>query len=340
LGEAEDVMMSRRSPKVLLLAAVGTGLVGFIPESPAVPGVVTDRSGLTMRSATQASVRGTPGDEPVKIKADRRISERFGAAGSEKVSWSANSRKRPGHYNVLMENLNHGTVCRLNRRGTAGESGGYARDVAVFTQRRPGHPGNLRKAVWCQSAGGFPKKVNTASNEFLPTMTGKHLLFTRYTARTDTHRVLLFDRPEGVLLELARATGSTRVFAGQVVGDYATWYRVGARRSNVFRYTISTASVAKSPRPARFARQYNPGVASDGTVYYQRRLGPRCGAGAQLVKKSPGDPPEVIHRYPRGQDGGRVYNIHPGQARPFLYFTVRDCSAPDRRATDVYGIWG
>lgn len=338
-----------RFSSALLLAGALIVPVASVSSSVASPADEVDGVGGSHRSAPEGEHHPAPSDagrrgpqevQPVRIRTNPRINERYGAAGREKVSWSANSRARPDHYNVLMKDMNDGSVCRLNARGTEGESGGYAGDVGVFTQRRPGHPGDLQKAVWCERVGAFPRNVNTASNEFLPTMTRKWLLFTRYTARTGTHRVLLLHRPSGSLRELASSSGSAKVFSGQVRGEYATWYRVGTEHSDVFVYSIATKTAQKVPRPARFTRQYNPGMSSDGTVFYHRRTKARCGAGAQLVRNPIDAPPKVIHRYQRGFDGGRVYNIHPGRARPFLYFTVRDCAAPAHRATDIYGMWG
>ena len=74
-----------------------------------------------------------------------------------------------------------------------------------------------------------------------------------------------------------------------------------------------------------FTRQHGSSVEADGTVYYQRRRGTRCGNGAQLVMYPLGGPAQVLHDYPAGTDGRRTV-LDPPAMGPKLNFTKRNIS--------------
>jgi hypothetical protein len=280
---------------------------------------------------------------PWRVLANPDISERNGSSSGAAwwyMAYTANTKKHPTQFNAVSWEMDSDGVWRSNDPGTQGDSGNISGWVAVFSQHRPGQPSDLYKIeVGGGSATSFPAKVNTRASEFHPTMTDRWLLFTRYNASNDRHRVMLFNRRTKGLRTLASTSGKGAVFAGQVLSDFATWHSVGPKHSSVFRYRISTKTKVKIPRPARFSRQYNPSVAKDGTVYYHRRAGVGCGRKAQLVKFPPGGPAEVLYRFPAGRDGART-NVDPPGGDPYLYFTVRKCGAPAYRATDVYGVDG
>lgn len=278
---------------------------------------------------------------PVRWKANPRISERSGAAGSWFLAWTANTQARPHHYNAYLYETDSGIRWRLNDRGTEGMVGDFLGEEIVLTQWRSGRPGNLFKTtVWAGPLTGFSSKVNTPANELHPTISGRWLLFTRYVASIDTHRVLLFNRKNKALRTLASASGPGAVYAGQVRGDFATWYTWGPEQSDVFRYRISTRRTVKIPRPPRIARQYGSSVAADGTMYFNRRAGDGCGTSPELVMRRLGRRTRLLYDYPAGKDGVRTTLDAPlaWTRGHWLRFAVITCAAPPYRASDVWAI--
>lgn len=327
-------------------AASTTVEVGLTAPALA-PAIATSAVG-SHSMATSLLARGRLGHTrerrgPYRIFANPAIAERNGSSSGQAwwyLAYTANSKKHPRQFNALTLEGDSGGVWKSNAKGTQGDSGNMVGSTQVFSQHRPGQPSDLyRIGVGGGYRVAFPAKVNTGANEFHPTLTDRFLLFTRYTAPTDTYRVMLFNLRTKSLHTLAKASGHKAVYAGQVLSDFATWFSVGPSHSEVFRHRISTNVTVRIPRPAKFSRQYNPSVAKDGTVYYQRRVGDHCGRRAQLVKYPPGGPIEILYRYPAGRDGART-NIDPPGNNPYVTFTVRTCRAPAARATDVYGMKG
>jgi hypothetical protein len=269
-----------------------------------------------------------------------KISERDGGGGwGWYVGWTKNSQKRPHHYNAYYRESDSGVTGRLNARGTEGALGVFFADWVTYTQWGPGQSGDVFMAGqdgWPKVR--FPRKVNTPAKEFQPTLSRDWLMFTRYNSGTDTHRVMLYNRATKRLRTLDRASGRAAVFAGQVRGDWATWYTWGPKHSNVFLYQISRRTTVKIPRRARFARQHHSSVAADGTLYYQRRTGRACGRSPELVMNPLAGPPKVLYRYPAGKDGARLVLDPPGAWGAALNITVITCGRPSTRSADVYAM--
>jgi hypothetical protein len=315
--------------------------------------VVRERGGRVVRGAASlvavlalvATVpgpadAGEPPERPRRWAADPDISERSGSSGAGWFrAWTSNSEDRPDRYNAYLRETDSGIRWRLNARGTQAEFGNFLGWELTFSQRRPGRPADLFVG---NAFGPFrvplPPKVNTAASELDPTLSGPWLLFTRYQARAKRHRVMLFNRETRTLDTLASTRGATRLRAGQVRGDYATWYTWGPDRSNVFRHRISTGRTVRLARPARFVRQYGSSVGADGTVYYHRRMRHPCRRGAtELIMHPRGGPAEVMYSYPARRTGERTV-LNPPTYSSNLVFTVRKCRLPERRATDLYYI--
>jgi hypothetical protein len=271
-------------------------------------------------------------------RADPLVSERAGSAGAGWfVAWTANTREQPGRYNAYLRESDSGIRWRLNKRGTQADFGNFLGNQLTFRQRRPGRPGDLyRGSAYGPFRIPFPSQVNTSADELDPTLGGKWLLFTRYRARDHEHRVMLFNRRTQRLRTLATASGGLAVRAGQVRGDYATWYTWGADKSDVYRHRISTGRTVRLPRPARFTRQYGSSVGADGTVYFHRRRSTPCRRGAtELVMRPLEGRTKVLHTYPARRTGQRTV-LNPPALNRNLIFTVRRCRAPQARATDLY----
>ena len=299
---------------------------GLGPHAPAAAGQEADQPG-----SIEARVRVHPEE------ANPEINERAGFAitdGSYYI-FTRNSEERPHHYDVRIVETGFGGM-RLNAPGTEGEAGspvGYT--TSVYTQSAPGQPGDIYLVQnWEDDRTKLGPKVNTRQREFYPTMTRRWLLFTRYTARTDDYDVLLFDRSAKTVHSLATVSATAAVYAGQVHGDWATWYTWTPRQSNVFRYRISTGRLVHIPKPPGIARQYGSSVDNDGTVYFERRAGRACGQSAEMVRYPRGGPPEVIHSFRQGQDGGRIV-LEPGDVSGVNFTLIRCRRAPTQR-TDAY----
>ena len=228
---------------------------------------------------------------------------------------------------------------RLNDRGTEAEVGNInpGTQTSVMAQWRAGLAGDLLYAnVWGEGNRRLPAVVNTRHGEYHPTIWGRWVLFTRRNVDTGRHRVMLFNRDTKGLRTLAADHDGRTVDAGQVTGDYVTWWWSGPAQSNVVRYRISTRDASPLPKPRGYARQHYSAIDREGTVYYQRRTGRTCGASPQLVRKPLTGPAEILYTYPAGKDGTRV-TIQPDAGYEYdLTFVMRTCAAPSSRQDDTY----
>jgi hypothetical protein len=239
---------------------------------------------------------------PVKASPANEVTA---AADGVWFTWAQNSRARPGHYDVFAQRPG-GARIKVNARGTEAAGGGIDGRLLVYYEYKRTFAGDIRKFnLRTHRRSRFPTKVNTRYDEYHPTISGRWLLFTRYIDTTRTTAVFLFNTHTHALRKLASERGRYRyVYSGQVNGDYATWGRVLPSGQDVFLYRISAKTSTRVPRPV-FA-QYNPSVASDGTVYYERS-GNECGGSAKLVRYPRGGPATVLYSFPVGIDGGYTY---------------------------------
>lgn len=268
------------------------------------------------------------------IWANPRISERSGSESLDQFWYmhTANSVKHPRRFMVVWDESDGGMGSLIwNPLKTRAEAGGFAGSDMLYSQWKPGRPADL-----FNTGVRFNRTVNTGLDERNPTMFKLWLLFTRNDARTDTHQVLLYNSKTRSMRHLATARGALTVTAGQVSGDYATWFISGPRHSSVFLYRISTKQTTRIPRPKRYSRQYRPAVDVAGTVYFIRRAGKSCGKGAELVRYPLGGPAELMYELAPGHDGIRAWKV-PGSKQ--LYYTERTCSAPRTRSDDVFSLY-
>jgi hypothetical protein len=220
--------------------------------------------------------------------------------------------------------VQRGGTYKVNADGTAAAGGGLYGNTLVFYQYKGGYAGDvLRYNLTSHHRSKFPPKVDTRYDEYHPTISGHWLLFTRYIDTTNTEKVFLYNTRSGSLRMLGSATGAHRdVYSGQVNGDYATWGRVRPNGQDVYLYRISTKETTTIPRHV-FA-QYDPSVASDGTVYYERS-GDECGAYVKLVRYPPGGPATVLYSFPIGIDGGYTYVDEPSNGTLDFFYAQYSC---------------
>jgi hypothetical protein len=231
-----------------------------------------------------------------------RVDEYAPAVDGEWFSWTQQSKAHPSHYDVFVRRESESKI-RVNPAGTEGGSGGIDGRRLVFYQHKGISAGDIRKFnLLTHRRSDFPSKVSTRWDEYHGTISGPWVLFSRYMSTTRTTKVLLFNMHTGALRTLASDSGRYRyVYSGDVNGDYAVWGRVRPSGQDVFLYRISTKTNTVLPRVV-FA-QYDPTVASDGTVYFQRS-GNECGANVSLIRYPLDGPATVISTFPVGVDGG------------------------------------
>ncbi len=308
--------------------------------------------GLASNSGAQSLVKSTRAanfaataeagsvDWPYGSSIDPRLSESGGLSSARAWYWyvyTTNSRSHPERYNVVSLESDSGIRKRVNALGTQAWTGGISGHTVVFTQRYPGQDSDLFKGtVDGPPRIAFPRSVNTAQDEFRPTMTGRWLLFTRHNSATDAYRVLLWDRKTKHVRTLATESGGTKALSGQVLGDYAVWHVERARVSDVYRYQISTRETMRIPRNY-FPVAHDPAVADDGTVYYHRRADVKPGWGSALVKYTPEGRTEVLYKFMAGLEGSSTFVNPPGLASERdMFVTVDNLIAPPGRSSNVY----
>jgi hypothetical protein len=220
-------------------------------------------------------------------------------------SWAQSSLAHPNRSSVFVQDGSNPKI-KVNAPGTSGEGGGFNGDTLVYYEYQGKWAGDIRKFnLRTHRRSNFPAKVSTGWDEYYPTMSGPWVLFTRYISSTRTTKVLLYNVQTRELRTLGTARGRKReVYSGQVNGDFVVWGRVQPGGEDVYLYRISANAGTTIPRTV-FA-QYDPSVATDGTVYYAQSTN-TCGGAVSLVRYIPGQGATVLHDFPAGTDFGHSY---------------------------------
>jgi hypothetical protein len=136
--------------------------------------------------------------------------------------------------------------------------------------------------------------VNTAANEYDPTISGRWVRFGQMAEPRS--RIVLFDRRTGTVRRVVARF--TMLWPGQVNGVYATWE--GRRQ---FRYHIPSGTTRVLP-VLDGTYQHSPAVSADGTVYVCRvpRDGPSSADRPARARQT-----TVLHRLPGGVDVADIY---------------------------------
>ena len=174
----------------------------------------------------------------------------------------------------------------------------------------------------------LPGSVNTRHWEYLPSLSGKWLLFAR--AKANRRVVMLANLQTGNTRVLDRARWRVDVEPGQVNGDYATW-TVGGNGFEVYRYRISTRSKQRISRGDRWA--YGGSVARDGTVYLVRS-GEGCGKNV-TVERWRGGRRKTLLRPAEGIDMFQTRVYQPPGGRKRILHERLNCKA-GLDSSDVY----
>lgn len=269
-------------------------------------------------------VPATAGAAPVQVAVKAKpppVNERDAAAAGGYLSWDQNSRSDPGHTNEYVARPGR-TPVRVNAAGTQGFGGGISGRTLVYQQVTGGRS-DLRLFDLLTHRRSAPfAGVNTNLYELHPTISGSWILFGRRTSGGATSVLLANTSTHAIrLLDSASPPGS--VDPGQVSGDWAVWSHCSSR-CNVFRYRISTRSVAEVPNPLlRF--QLDPAVDSSGDVFYNRS-GRNCGRGVRIMELPHGGSPRTLLALKTTNDTGAMYLNETGSSGAHLLFGKFHCS--------------
>jgi hypothetical protein len=225
-------------------------------------------------------------------------SEMFPAADDTYVAWSANTNRRPRHFNVFFSQSG-GPKQRVNPPGTEGFTGGIDGTELIYSELADFES----DLVLYDLVGGIeiplPPGVNTAREEFEPSNSGNFLLFDRdrFARRTIVERIVLYNTLTDAQTILAESERKL-LLSGQVNGDWAAYTVCGAT-CNVFRHQISTTTTDKVPNPDKV--QYAASVDESGVVFFARS-GPRCGQNTRYMSWDGTSAPTLFLALPDGRD--------------------------------------
>jgi hypothetical protein len=256
------------------------------------------------------------------------------SADATHFAWSQYPRSGRGFVSLFLQETG-GPRVRANRPGTHGWGGSFVGGSMVY-QEASGRQSNLQLYdVVTGVRSPPPPGVNTLAWEWGPTMTADHLLFGRVLINQRIDRVLLRDLGTGstLIVDQIRFKNGL-VWAGQVSGNYAVWYRCAnsTRRCDVRMRDIAAGTTTTIPNPGR--QQYSPAVLGDGTVYFIRsRRG--CGNTVQLVRRPLGGPSKVIASVGAGRDVQRTFALQRADGTTSVYFDRIRCAT---RAWDVFSV--
>jgi hypothetical protein len=246
---------------------------------------------------------------PVRTK-PLPVKEESPSAAPGYFAWVQNTRSHPNLFNVYAQH-NGRTRYRVNPLGTqAGLGTGIDGTTLVYTQRHRGGFNIRMFNLVSKHRFAPPAGVNTPQVEDEPTISGDWLLFHRsHGGASPGQRVILRDLGTGETRVLAAVRGRVALLeAGQVNGDWAVFTKsVNGTRVNVWRYQISTRTLAEVPNP-RDKVHSSPAVNPFGTVYFEES-GRRCGANA------------TVEIYPVGGPTITAGSLRPGidMFHPFLF---------------------
>jgi hypothetical protein len=197
------------------------------------------------------------------------------------VDWSANTRRRPDHYNAFAKNLATATRSRLNEAGTIGWSGGFdpGTNTVIYQQIESGSSDlffyDLDTGTRTSVSG-----VDTRRWEWGPRISTSYILFDRDYRKNGVWYtdIRLFDRTAATTALIATLPISgTGVVSDGGVGESYAWYTVCRRNCYAYVYNIAAGTVQRIPTVNRHP-QYAPAVdETNGTVYWVRS-GFACGA--------------------------------------------------------------
>jgi hypothetical protein len=186
---------------------------------------------------------------------------------------------------------------RVNRNGTADVGGFFFGPRLLYAQASVDGDWDLRVLNLVTGNRRVLETANTPKNEFLPTRSGRYLLFNRDDGEDGAvTRVVLRDvkATHDAETVLARTTGLDDFsYAGQVRGKWAVWTKCDPV-CDVYRRDIAARVTTQMPKPLADPAlyQYDASVTADGTIYLVRSGATPCESRIELVRYGVDDPPE------------------------------------------------
>jgi hypothetical protein len=249
--------------------------------------------------------------------------------GETFLGFSRNANGKPNHFDVYVKEPALAAV-KVNPRGQ-GFAGGFDGSTFVYQALYQGRS-NLR--LFNAASGAFlpnpSAKVNTDQWEWRPTISGNHLLFSRFNpdAAGITDRIVLANTAtdEVKLIDKQERNKPRYLIAGQVNGDWAVWESqlFGTEKLNVRLHRISTAN--REILPLRRGRvQYAPSVNSAGDVFYVRSK-PGCGLAVVIRMHARAGTDSVVTTVPRGFDVFKTYAVDQPAGGVTVYYDVFNCA--------------
>ncbi len=238
------------------------------------------------------------------------VKEESPSAAPGYFAWVQNTRSHPNLFNVYAQHDGR-TRYRVNPAGTqAGLGTGIDGTTLVYTQRHRGGFNIRLFNLATKRRFAPPAGVNTPHVEDEPTISGDWLLFHRSEGGASPgQQVILRNVRSGETRVIASVHGRVGLLeAGQVNGDWAVFTKsVNGTRFNVWRYQISTRTLAEVPNPHDRVHS-SAAVNPFGTVYFEES-GARCGANA------------TVEIYPVGGPTITAGSLRPGidMFHPFLF---------------------
>jgi hypothetical protein len=247
---------------------------------------------LTIVVATGVPQAGAAGSVRDRAVRSSPLDERTPVEGSGYLAWAESRPGHPQQYSVWIRALGHHAMRITPETGVA-YAGGIDGDTLVYQQSVGHGSSGIRFYDFVTGTSRpAPGPVNSAAEEFGPSLSGRWLLFTREFSEPTVWKVLLYDLQTGRMRTLDRVSGPFAHLAqsGQVAGDYATW-QVCTPYCKVFEYRISTRQTWFVPDPDRHF-QYAPSVTADGSVWFAESHA-ACG-GVSIRRYRPGGQPVTV----------------------------------------------
>lgn len=275
---------------------------------------------VALVAAVTTSAWAAPAD-PVPVKDDPHVVEGTPTSHGDWLGWTQDSRRDARHRNLFVQRGTQVPV-RVNAPGTQGLSGGIAGHRMYYVQqyrdRRPrlirfdldsqdrtplppkvNHHRHSVHVSWCDHQHGKSRVVSGVRGN--ATVSGRWVLYSGYmeVPGCDVYpydTVMLYNRVEHQLRTITSDAGDEGVtYAGQVNGRYVSYWWSGRYGGEKFyRYDIRTGRTVELPLPDDSS--WDPGVSSDGTVYYVHAVHSPDGAPVtyDLVRQPIDGPAQVV----------------------------------------------